>query len=353
MVRKANAFRRKLVLGVAFLLCLSGLVVWLMPPAPSEKADSREPAPRVLQSALGAGAGEIPRPPPAGSGSTNSFVQKAFAYGSGPGDVGMIKEPDQTPIGPESFSVGADGSILVADRVNQRVLVCDKDGEPVRSVRFPGVNLNEVFSDRGGNLFVWDQKQHVLHLADSAGRIASTLRLDPADIDTRGYFHAAGDAVYFADAAARDVLVAEIKDGQISAPLAESARRTDGIHSNSGRIYRAEAVKGRSFELEARDARTSAVLYSFRLDLPDLLSVRYAGEDGRGRCHLAVERLIEGKVRLEVRTISGSGEMLSTIPLPDNDYFIWTSKLVEAAPDGTIAQFVPAEERARLNLIRP
>jgi hypothetical protein len=36
--------------------------------------------------------------------------------------------------------------------------------------------------------------------------------------------------------------------------------------------------------------------------------------------------------------------------MPENDYALWTAKLVDVRPDGTIVQFLPQREQAKLNL---
>jgi hypothetical protein len=36
--------------------------------------------------------------------------------------------------------------------------------------------------------------------------------------------------------------------------------------------------------------------------------------------------------------------------MPENDYAIWTAKLVDVGADGTIVQFLPQRDQAKLNL---
>src|SRR5688572_10019931 len=59
-------------------------------------------------------------------------------HGNGAGDVGRIGGVgDDQPLGPSSFDVAADGSILVADWVHERVLMLSPRGDLRRSVPLP------------------------------------------------------------------------------------------------------------------------------------------------------------------------------------------------------------------------
>jgi hypothetical protein len=44
------------------------------------------------------------------------------------------------------------------------------------------------------------------------------------------------------------------------------------------------------------------------------------------------------------------GNLAETTTLPENDYSIWTTKLVDVADNGTIVQFLPGENHASLSL---
>jgi hypothetical protein len=278
-------------------------------------------------------------------------TRQILNYGHGQNEVGMIWNEGETPVGPESFTIAPDGNILVADRVNQRIVVCDPSGAFLRAIEIPGITVNDVMADRQGRLFVYDQRTCTLHQYDSSGVAIASLQLDPADIDTRGYFHIAGDSVYFADAAARDVLLATVKGGILEAPPPNVKRRAEGIHGVSGLLYSISVVKGEGLQLQLRDPASPTPQRNVRVDVPDLLSACFVGEDGSRRFYVQVERFVAGKVTLDMLTFGPGGEWLGAIPMPENDYAIWTSKLAAVRPDGAVVQFVPGERQARINLI--
>ena len=289
--------------------------------------------------------------PAAGRATTRRLsTQKILKYGRAEGEFGMIHEKEQPPVGPESFAVGKDGSILVADVVNQRVVFYSSAGTYLRSIDLPGIALGDVTADAQGRLYVYDQVRHALHQYDAQGAPQSALDLTPADIDTRGYFHVAGNAVYFADAAARDVLVATVQDGVLTPADKAAERTTDGVHGESGRVYSMSLDEGKAVQLQLRDPAAQSATQSIEVPLPGIVSARYVGEDQARRFYVQTERLDETTIVLEVLAFSLTGERLATTPMPENDYAIWTSKLVDVGADGTIVQFLPQRDQAKLNL---
>jgi hypothetical protein len=238
----------------------------------------------------------------------------------------------------------------VADVVNQRVAVYSSNGTYLRSITLPGIALGDVAADAQGRVYVYDQVRHSLHQYDPQGTPQSTLNLTAADIDTRGYFHVAGNSVYFANAAARDVLVATLRDGVLSSVDTSLERTTDGIHGDSGRIYSMSLNKGLALRLLVRDPATQSPARNLEVPLPGIVSARYAGEDQAQRFYVQTERLDGIHIALEVLAFSPTGEPLAATRMPENDYAVWTAKLVDVGTDGTIVQFLPQHGQAKLNL---
>jgi hypothetical protein len=205
-------------------------------------------------------------------------------------------------------------------------------------------------ADAQGRVYVYDQVRRSLHQYDAQGTPQGALDLSPADIDTRGYFHIAGNSVYFADAAARDVLVGTLQDGVLTPADKALQRTTDGIHGDSGRIYSMSLDKGQALRLQMRDSAAESVARSMEVPLAGIVAARFAGEDQAQRFYVQTERLAGSSIVLEVLAFSPTGEQLATTRMPENDYAIWTAKLVEVGTDGTIVQFLPQLEQAKLNL---
>jgi hypothetical protein len=275
------------------------------------------------------------------------IVQRILAYGSGLGEIGMRRVPGETPVGPESYAIGPEGNILIADLVNQRIVVCGPDGSHLRDVEVQGISLNDLAVDTNGTIFIYDQREHRLYAGDTMAGFTNSLTLDPRDIDTRGYFHVVGDAVYFADAATRDVLVAKLAGTELHHPEPAVQRQSNGIHSEDGTLYEVSIKRGESVQVRI-SGPTSREL---ELPLTDVVAARFVGSDRTGRFFLSTERLESGRVSLELIGVGADGALVERTGLPDNDYAIWTAKLIESSPEGQIIQFVPGEENAKLNLL--
>jgi hypothetical protein len=284
-------------------------------------------------------------PPP--NPSARHIFEKTLSYGTTDGQVGLVHNPEQEPIGPESFSITPSGEVLVADVVNQRISIFAKDGSYLRSIDMAGVRLGDVTADRDGRLIVYDQVQASLHCYELDGTLRSSLALEPKDIDTRGYFHCVGDAVYFADAAVRDVLVATVRDGTLQRPD-DGPTITEGIHGESSRVYSVSIDKSRSFSVRLTEESGGAG-GAVQVPLAGVVAARFAGEDGAQGFCVQTEKLEGEKIVLEVHAFDASGLLRDVTRLPENDYFTWTAKLVDVQPDGTIVQFVPQREQAKLN----
>ena len=343
------------MLAGVVIVPLAAFLVWTA----SRNAPPVRPAPLPEPAGIAgkvAGQHREHRPSPGKTGESGARVgqlsaQRVLKYGGVEGELGMVHEPEQAPVGPESFAIGKDGNILVADVVNQRIAVYAGDGNYLRSIELPGLALGDVMSDAQGRVYVYDQVRRTLHQYDADGTPRSTLNLNPKDIDTRGYFHLSGGAVYFADAAVRDVLVAVVRDGVLVAPDQATQRTTDGIHGASGRIYSMSLEAGQALEVQVREPGAQSTARTLQVPLPGIVSARYAGEDAAQRFYVQTERLGEGtSIVLEVLTFSPAGELLATTQMPENDYALWTAKLVDVRPDGTIVQFLPQREQAKLNL---
>jgi len=101
----------------------------------------------------------------------------SLRFGSAPGEVGRTPGGvDRDPLGPSSFDVGRDGSLYVADWVNDRVEVFSPDGTYVRSVPLP--------VHRTVDLAVDEAELHVLTLG-SDGRAYRLSALDGRVLGSR------------------------------------------------------------------------------------------------------------------------------------------------------------------------
>jgi hypothetical protein len=106
--------------------------------------------------------------------------------------------------------------------------------------------------------------------------------------------------------------------------------------------------RGVAFRLTVREPETDAPAQSRQVPVPGLLSARFVGEDAARRFYVQVETLEAGGVALGVIAFTPEGRPVRTLRLPENDYALWTARLLDVQPDGTLVQFLPQREQAKL-----
>lgn len=343
--RRTRGLLAVMLAGLAVLFCVRHGSGPSDPPAQPEflfASQRAAPARPKIRPTVSAGSTSAPARSPV------TVPSVTLRYGSQPGELGLIRLPEQPPIGPESFALAGDGDVLIADVANERLSIFSPDGAFRRALALPGVALGDVVADAQGGVIVYDQLRRTLHQFDADGTPRSELQLHPGHIDTRGYFHVVGDAVYFADAAARDVLVAVLRDGVLAPPDPSQPRVSEGVHGASGRVYSLAVERGAVLRLTVREPGTETPALSRQLPVPGLLSARFIGEDTAGRFHVQIETLEDGAVALGVMTFDPGGQALRAFRVPENDYALWTAKLLEVQPDGTLVQFLPQREQVKI-----
>lgn len=289
--------------------------------------------------------------PNAQSHSGQLLVDKTIRYGNQEGDLGVVRSAGDAPSGPKSFTVAPDGRLFVGDSVNNRVLIHSKNGELLRSVPVREFNISDLAVDESGNIFVYDHGRRTIAEFDASGNLLNTLAVDPAAIEILGYFHIAGSSIYFANAANKDVLIASASGGVLSPPDFVSDRRSDGIHSETGRIYAVDIERGSLLKVRVHGPNDAAGLDT-SLPVSGILSATYIGESQSGRFYIQTERAEGNRVVLEVATFDPRGAFLSSTVVPENDYAFWTTKLLAVRrSDGAIIQFLPKANQAKLRVI--
>jgi hypothetical protein len=81
-----------------------------------------------------------------------------------------------------------------------------------------------------------------------------------------------------------------------------------------------------------------------------IVSATYLGEDQARRFYVQTERMVDNTIVLEVHAFGSTGEKLAVTRIPENDYALWTTRLVTVGADGALVQFLPQVNQAKLNL---
>lgn len=274
-------------------------------------------------------------------------------YGSGPGDIGIHRSSDQTPLGPESFGFDTDGNLIVGDRINRRMLLFSRDGNLLENTVLSDVVINDILIDRSRNIYVYSQQKGELSQFDQKGTRLSTLKVEK-DVETRGYFHLVGSSIFFADSGEQDVLIGVLDEGNLREPDGEDLKRREGIVTESGATCRVGITKNAAITLEVLPPNGGGIL-QYQCEVPGVVSATFLGEDKEVNRYVQVESLRAGtehEVALSVVRFDESGIPMPAIEIKENSYDFWTSKLLAVAEDGSIFQFLPQQGQAKINLYK-
>jgi hypothetical protein len=353
-IHSPKNYRSRIVISAILIVIGLFLVIWLQQSRTSAHSQSNDSQDTNSQDTAGQAA-FAPRnsSTPSKAEVRSNYVETTIQYGNGDGQIGIIRGAGGQPVsGPESFTIGADGSVYLADQVNQRVLVYSNGGELLRSISISGIGLADLTVDGKGNIYVYDDAERRLSQFSSDGSLLKNLLLNPADIVSRGYVHIEGQSVYFANSANTDILIASVQDGILTAADLNSDRNSDGIHSVTGKVYSIDVTRGQDLQVRVHNDSENLDEQQFTVSLPGILSATYVGEDQNGQFYIQTERSDGTAIALEVQKFDMKGQLLATTRMPETDYALGTTKLLEVGNDGAIVQFLPQNDQATLQIFQ-
>ena len=271
-------------------------------------------------------------------------------YGQGPGALGLQDRLDQPPRGPESFSSDAEGNLYLCDTVNRKISIWSPLRRFFTEILLPtDISPNDIVLDSRGRLYIFDDHNGKLHQLDKSGSILKTVAVDHTRRWSRGPIHIVGDLIYMAGGDQEDILIGKIETGMLKelAAAVPSAIPGRGIHGASGRRYFLRLIKGKGATVEI--VQPSGVLVqSLELAQPKLLTIQFLGEDQKENFYLQTESLENEALILEVQKFNARGDYLTSIRIPENNYQLWSVKLLAVDEKGTVHQFLPTRDKGKL-----
>ena len=271
-----------------------------------------------------------------------------ISYGSSDGEVGMHFLPEVEARGPQSFIVGPSGRVHVADTANQRICTFDTTGQFIASLPLGGICVSDLMLHAPGSFVVFDSATSSLSALDADGNLLSSLSMPLGGELSLGYFHTLDGSIFIADGALTDVLVATIKDGVLRA--ADPRVRIHGIHGSSGRLYCLNLVPNELLSVTVTETDGAKREVAARICADGIASARFVGETREGLICIQVERVGDGSVLLEALLLGRNGEEVAVIQLPTVHYCIWTARLIDVTPSGSVVQFAPGSDSALLRM---
>lgn len=255
--------------------------------------------------------------------------------------------------GPSGIAVRADGAVVLADRLRERLLEIDASGLRVLAA-IPEDATTLALSERG-NIALYSARRSLVWIHEPSGELAAELVLPRIVGDVVRIGFDAHERVY-----AETTLQARFTIGSASAPLDEASvlrSMQPGVATSSSErtLTTIRESDGRSFLVES--ARRGERLEELRR-LPiadDAASLRLVGLD-QDRALTLVERTRDGAPSAEGTPIVVEGELvlislesgrqLGTLPLPARG--LWSPRQAMAMGSGHVAWMRPEAEGLRV-----
>lgn len=258
------------------------------------------------------------------------FHSFTIPYGSGREELGILIEPEVPPMGPCSFSIDSNGSIYIADPVNSSIKVFSgKEGKLLRVV---SLNLipDDIAISKNGEIYVLDRSSSEIFKIKPDGKFESE-KIEPEF---------------------------SIEPSKLAIWKGEVLLRGKKRIKNLSLEKEKEISYFYDFEYISRNVGVLKKLNSegkllsrFSIERDNIASLEFLNEDDEGNIYIQIEYIIsERDVGLEVRKINPSGETVSVILIPENDYFVWTSRLLFVDEKGKIYQVLPKRDFVRVNV---
>ena len=191
--------RQRGIIGSAVVLAIVALVwfFWYAGPAKEEKKPTSSPS----ASASGATIPKVAPPTILPMGSTSAVdtlgsgapvnpKDAPFAvakWGTADNELGRTKAHESNPEGPMSLTIGPDGTVIVLDQVNGRLVKLGKDGKPIGTVAINARGAQDVATTKDGALLVLDRlADKTVSIMGPDGKLLGTLPVEGTGIKEGG-----------------------------------------------------------------------------------------------------------------------------------------------------------------------
>ncbi len=303
--------------------------------APSDERSGTSAAPVAAAASSGPVA-----PNAAQAGSSGGYFAR-FGWGSGKGELGKDRPDEANPEGPMSFALLPSGGLAILDQVNGRVVLTDKDGNPVKEIKVGLSQAQELAVGKDGTLAVADRLvDQRVQIFDPNGKEGGSLPLLGSKLREGGAMTGLfvdGNSVY-AENGHGILALLGTTDGVAASPQTDLFGRPsrDGTLLLSAGITNKE--QGRAWVSAMKRAETKELWTRELKESAPLLSISMLDSDARGIVYIAYT--IEpspGDERLLLRCLSPkNGQVIGTTELQLSDMPEESFREFSVADDGTV-----------------
>ncbi|MGD9210249.1 MAG: 6-bladed beta-propeller [Desulfobacteraceae bacterium] len=272
--------------------------------------------------------------------------ENIFSYGTGLKDIGVLNEGEGAQAGPASFYTANDGSLYIADTVNNKIKIYSATGEFLSTISHKGLGPNDISVDKNGSIYVYDLNG-TLYQYDKTGNPTGQIAMDESRWDTLGPMHVVDNQVFARANGAGDTLLATIKDGKIQSPQNTSQSSSEILETGvlgvtSKNRYTAvlnEEVRGAEVKITNQSGSSTAFI-----PLEDIVSAEVLGEDRSANFYVKTEANKNNEIQVEVSKFDSSGTYTGTLSIPGNDYAFWSIRTLTVNEEGVINQMMPGQK---------
>ncbi len=256
-------------------------------------------------------------------------------YGFGKDELGLIFENEVPPIGPNSFCVDGEGNIYISDPVNSSIKIFSgRERRVIKTFYIKGIYDDLSVTSEGDIFLLKRESSEIIQIKKDGKKLS--IRVRPEIVLKPSKLLLWKGKLF---------IKSEKSFKNISADF-------EGKDSKEFYYFDVEYLNRRfgfvnKFDLYGRK------ISKFVIERNNIASLEFLNEDKDGNIYIQTEYMIShDKVGLEVRKLSKIGEILSVIEIPENDYFLWTSRLLYVDERGWVYQVLPRREYVKVNVWR-
>ncbi len=257
-------------------------------------------------------------------------LHKTYSYGKTPSSFGLIKGNTE-PIGPYSFAVGdPENNIYIPDPVNGNIkIVSSTTGYINKIIHFTGY-FDDIRVDKDGRIYLLDRTGQRIIQLDGSGKTVNEYQLDYKTVKNPCKLTLKNADIYI-----KNLLSASLYDLKTKSSIPSPYEA--GIHKNRLDIFYHKP--------------DGTIMQIASVEINGIVSAEILGTDIKENIYVQIEvkKRDEG-VHLKVLKFRSSGKLIGEYTIPENDYFVWTARLLDIDDEGNIYQVLPKENYLVINV---
>lgn len=285
------------------------------------------------------------------------IISLSFDYGSGEQQFGITRVAGGA--GPSSFTTDNRNYLYITDFRNRRIKKFNSEGKQLAIIN-TGQSLVDIAVDKNGNIYgyAYGPGYPGVHLFkyDSNGSLLGKIENPTAFSEifssksVYGNLYIVGGKLYITDSQQNSYLILST-EGPFKP---ETPTKINGIYGYSGKRYKTNLIERNKKGVVDIINQSGVKENTIVIEEDGLVAIVFLGEDQDGNIYIQTETgNINNKdkidIKLKVRKYNPRGNLLTTLDIPNDEYSIWTVKLLHVDRTGDIWQVMPGKNKLFIN----